>query len=165
MNRNFYARYKLKNDWFLKKGMILTSKGSSVQYEITKITKNIVYIKNKRTEIMVDKSSLKENYVLVKFLNTRNIQEKMLLDPLDITPERISEEEEDRYGYYKFKYVISPDNKIFKVVARARKDSFEYSRDFYLDDGEGTVVKKRFDDLFGYRIVEDKYIHLIGVKR
>ena len=163
MNRGFYARFKLKNNWFLKEGMVLTPKGSSVQYEITKIEGKIVYIKNKRTTIMIDKDSITENYVLVKFLNTRNFQEKMLLSPNDITPERI-ENTENRYGYYKCKYIISEDNKIFKVVARGRNGSFEYSNDFYLYDGEDTI-KKNFNELSGYRIVEDKYIHLIGVKK
>lgn len=164
MNRNFYARYKLRNDWFLKEGMVMTSKGSSIQYIIEKITKNIIYLKHARTTIMVSRDDIVENYVLVKFLNTRTFQEQILLSPDDITPERI-DEKEDRYGYYKFKYLISPEGKIFKVTARARKGSFEYSNEFYLDDGEGNVVKKDFDDLLEYRIIEDKYIHLIGVKR
>lgn len=162
MNRGFYARFKLKNNWFLKEGMVVTPKESSVQYDITKIEDRIIYIKNKRTTIMVDKDSIVENYVLVKFLNTRNFQEKMLLSPNDITPERI-ESTENRYGYYKCKYVISGDNKIFKVIARGRNGSFEYSNDFYLYDGENTI-KKNFNELSGYRIVEDKYIHLIGVR-
>lgn len=162
MNRGFYARFKLKNNWFLKEGMVVTPKESSVQYDITKIEGRIIYIKNKRTTIMVDKDSIVENYVLVKFLNTRNFQEKMLLSPNDITPERI-ESTDNRYGYYKCKYVISGDNKIFKVVARGRNGSFDYNNDFYLYDGEDTI-KKNFNELSGYRIVEDKYIHLIGVK-
>lgn len=164
MNRNFYARYKLKNDWFLKEGMVMTSKGSSVQYTIEKITKNIIYLKQGRTTIMVSRDNIVENYVLVKFLNTRTFQEQMLLSPNDITPERI-DEEENRYGYYKCKYVISPEGKIFKVVARARKDSFEYSNEFYLDDGEGNVTKTHFNNLLKYKIIDDKYIHLIEVKR
>lgn len=160
MNRNFYNKYRLFDTKYLKKGMFVIPKGKTNQYLIKDIKGDIVYLSNRSEEIMVDKKTFAENYLLIKFLDTTVYQEEMIFSPNDLMPVRINDKR--LYGLYKNKYVVNSSGDIYKVLGRALKDKKKNEYIFYLDKGDFNVIEKHYDELIDdYKLIVDKYIHLI----
>ena len=117
MNRNFYRKYRLFDTKYLKKGMFVIPKGKTDQYLIKDIQGDIIYLSNRSEEIMADKKTFAENYLLIKFLDTTVYQEEMIFSPNDLMPVRINDK--ILYGLYKNKYVVNSSGDIYKVIGRA----------------------------------------------
>lgn len=160
MNRNFYNKYRLFDTKYLKKGMFVIPKGKTNQYIIKDIKGDIVYLSNRSEEIMADKKTFAENYLLIKFLDTAVYQEEMIFSPNDLMPVRINDKR--LYGLYKNKYVVNSSGDIYKVLGRVLKDKKKNEYIFYLDKGDFNVIEKHYDELIDdYKLIVDKYIHLI----
>lgn len=160
MNRNFYNKYRLFDTKYLKKGMFVIPKGKTDQYLIKDIKGDIIYLSNRSEEIMADKKTFAENYLLIKFLDTTVYQEEMIFSPKDLMPVRINDKR--LYGLYKNKYVVNSSGDIYKVLGRALKDKKKNEYIFYLDKGDFNVIEKHYDELIDdYKLIVDKYIHLI----
>lgn len=160
MNRKFYNKYRLFDTKYLKKGMFVIPKGKTNQYLIKDIKGDIVYLSNRSEEIMADKKTFAENYLLIKFLNTTVYQEEMIFSSNDLMPVRINDKR--LYGLYKNKYVVNSSGDIYKVLGRALKDKKKNEYIFYLDNGDFNVIEKHYDELIDdYKLIVDKYIHLI----
>ena len=160
MNRNFYRKYRLFDTKYLKKGMFVIPKGKTDQYLIKDIQGDIIYLSNRSEEIMADKKTFAENYLLIKFLDTTVYQEEMIFSPNDLMPVRINDKR--LYGIYKNKYVVNSSGDIYKVIGRALTNKKECEYIFYLDKGDFNVIEKNYDELIDdYRLIVDKYIHLI----
>lgn len=160
MNRNFYRKYRLFDTKYLKKGMFVIPKGKTDQYLIKDIQGDIIYLSNRSEEIMADKKTFAENYLLIKFLDTTVYQEEMIFSPNDLMPVRINDKR--LYGIYKNKYVVNSSGDIYKVIGRALTDKKECKYIFYLDKGDFNVIEKNYDEFIDdYKLIVDKYIHLI----
>lgn len=160
MNRNFYRKYRLFDTKYLKKGMFVIPKGKTDQYLIKDIQGDIIYLSNRSEEIMADKKTFAENYLLIKFLDTTVYQEEMIFSPNDLMPVRINDKR--LYGLYKNKYVVNSSGDIYKVIGRALTNKKECEYIFYLDKGDFNVIEKHYDELIDdYKLIVDKYIHLI----
>lgn len=160
MNRKFYNKYRLFDTKYLKKGMVVVPKGKTNQYLIKDIKGDIIYLSNRSEEIMADKKTFAENYLLIKFLNITVYQEEMIFSPNDLMPVRINDKR--LYGLYKNKYVVNSSGDIYKVLGRALKDKKKNEYIFYLDNGDFNVIEKHYDELIDdYKLIVDKYIHLI----